>query len=380
MPLDGAGRVGTNGSFTVNAKLDPEEIEEVDPVNSEGPPPGPARVNLQRVHFTKELLDTVPREIAEQYTVLPVYVRKGKIKKRTPPEPGVLYIVAPSLEETGAAEDCSLCSNMKVRLFLADRDEILQAIPVVYAGGQYEPAPQPASSHAAPPRPPPPTRPQVTRSHSFPELPLIRPAGKAPDPPSAPTPTPPTPQDPSLALADAPATPHVPTPPTPQQIPPPGVLAQAMPSLQPAPPAPPAAPAPTLMPPAGAEPAPRPQTQRSSVEDEGPPRLVIVGALPGWLEFCRTAVLSIGGQVEACEMGRTQVLNSGPRPHLLVVPEEIYPFDRRAFNLLGLQLGVPLVVWSLDMDPADLQLLLTAAKASRAAPPSSRPAISSAAS
>ncbi|RYE80937.1 MAG: hypothetical protein EOO74_01310, partial [Myxococcales bacterium] len=105
------------------------------------------RVDLTCVRFTPELLEHIPREVAEQYGVLPVYARRGRSKKKKVVDPGVLYIASATPSDAAILEDCSLCCGMPVRAFLADSQVIRRAIAVVYDGGQVAlDAPAPVST------------------------------------------------------------------------------------------------------------------------------------------------------------------------------------------------------------------------------------------
>lgn len=288
------------------------------------------RVDLTCVHFSSELLETIPREVAEHHKVLPVYLRKGRKKKKAPAEPGVLYVAMSDVADQSALEDCALCCNMTVRPLLADRKALEEAIPIVYSGGALN-RPQPP-----PPRPPPPVAPRpppvVTRSVSTPELPLIRPTGASAPPVSF---RDEQPTRPDLTIEVPPRS---------------GVAARGeAPRSEPA-----------HSEPAHSEPA-RSKPVRSEPMPSEPARVLVVGGMPGLEEACREAVAPLGGVVESREMGRAGQIDDVERPHLVVVSEEIYPFDRRAFNLLAMRLGAPLIVWSFDMDASDLQALLMAA-------------------
>jgi hypothetical protein len=302
-------------SFESAHEEDLDELLANEP-KSESPPPEKvspfAHIDLTLVRFSPELLETIPQEIAEQYEVLPVYLRKAQKRKKTR-TPGLLYIAAANPEDQVILEDCALCCNLTVRAFQADPQEIREAIPIVYRGGTLARPEAPSSQIAAPPPPPvstttkveapPPPRPTST---SMPELPLIRPSTAA----------------------------------TPAPLP-----ASELPTDPPPPPAPSAEPS------ASATPASR-----------AAPLLVVLGGGIGLEHYCHEAIAPLGGHVESWEIGRTSEMKPEPRPDLLLVSEELYLFDRRAFNLLAFRVGVPLVVWSQEMDPADLQAVLLAAR------------------
>lgn len=349
-------------------------------------PPAPdaqpfARVDLALVRFTPELLEAIPQEIAEQYKVLPVYLRKAKKKKKSS-TPGLLYIAAADPEDQAALEDCSLCCNLQVRAFLADPQELSEAIPIVYRGGALA-RPGAPSSQAMPPPPPSmlkgaavpsestPTPPQsaapaqgspasrsapappggppvVKTSSSMPELPLIRPTGAG-----------------SAALASTAAPAATPTSELPTDPPPPPAAASTSPaSVAPSQVGAPVSPGPDAAPAApgmdGTPAAAGPDAAPLSVTTA--PLLVVLGGDAGLADYCHEAVAPLGGHVESWEIGAASEKRPGVPPSLLLVAEELYIFDRRAFNLLAFRLGAPLVVWSQEMDPADLQAVLLAAR------------------
>lgn len=351
MSLDGGPVSSANTRSLSEAPLQSVAQARIDDLDAPPPPAPPAQVayiDLTCVRFSTELLDTIPREIAEQYGVLPVYVRKGRKKRREPAEPSTLYIATSTPADPAALEDCALCSNMKVRAFLAAPDQIRLAIPRVYAGEAFDKETL--------------AQPVIPKGSSMPELPLIRPPSqngpRQPPPPiphSAPAPPPvPAASTPATSAPPAPAPPALPATsndgavsngaaghvPATRSVPPPSAadVASALANGAPA------------------------ASESATVKAPAPPRVLVLGAMPALLDYCREALAPLGGQVEARDMGRAAELMAGGRPHLVLVPEEIYPFDRRAFNLVAFQLGAPLVVWSLDMDPADLQALLLASR------------------
>lgn len=341
-------------------------------------PPAPdaqpfARIDLALVRFTPELLEAIPQEIAEQYKVLPVYLRKAKKKKKSS-TPGLLYIAAADPEDQAALEDCSLCCNLQVRAFLADPQELREAIPIVYRGGslarpgapssQATPPPPPSmlkgsaapsestptpphsaapaqgspASRGAPAAPPKEGPPVVKTSSSMPELPLIRPTGVGSAAPASTAPT----ATPTSELPTDPPPPPAPASTSPASIAPSQAGAPVSPGMDAAPAA------------SGMDAAPSSTTKA--------PLLVVLGGDIGLADYCHEVVAPLGGHVESWEIGAASEKRPGAPPNLLLVAEELYIFDRRAFNLLAFRLGAPLVVWSQEMDPADLQAVLLAAR------------------
>lgn len=301
-------------------------------------PPLPLGVDLTLVRFSSELLETIPREIAEQYKVLPVYLRKPKKKKRSS-TPGILYTVAADPDDQAMLEDCTLCCNLKVRAFLGNLQEITEAIPIVYEGGQL-------------------ARPKETSTNTSAASSSAFPLNQATEPTSvvstsqAAEPTPvvssPTPVVPALTPKTVPAPPEV------------RPASSSMPEL------PLIRPTSTPVPKLSAEEAPISSSLNGSSQKALPslsiPLLVVLGGDTELAHYGQEAVAALGGQVDVWEFGQMQSKDDGLEPTLLLVSEEVYLFDRRAFNLLAFRLGVPLVVWSQEMDPSDLQAVLLGAR------------------
>lgn len=292
--------------------LDSEDLDELsaDELTTLAPPPPEyfvPQIDLSLVHFYPELLETVPQEIAEQYQVLPVYLRKSTKKKNAPP--GWLYIASADPQNQAALEDCALCCNLQVRLFLADAQELSEAIPIVYQGGQL-------------------ARPTT----------ITQALGAAKEPPTPPPP---------------PVAPHNGVRPGPPES---RAPSSSMPELP-------------LVRPPGVHTAPASEHMQTSVSAPQAPEDLVVAVLGGDTElsnYSHEALVAVGGRVEVWGFSQTSCKDGGAPPTLLLVSEEIYLFDRRAFNLLALRLGAPLIVWSQEMDPADLQAITLAARRSRA--------------
>lgn len=84
-------------------------------------------VSLYHVDFSRRLLNLVPREVAEKYTLVPVHVRHVRRQGNT------LYVAIadPTNEEAIAA--ASLASGLPVRAMIAGPTEIRRAIGAYYA-------------------------------------------------------------------------------------------------------------------------------------------------------------------------------------------------------------------------------------------------------
>jgi putative transposase len=97
------------------------------------------------------------------------------------------------------------------------------------------------------------------------------------------------------------------------------------------------------------------------VETAPDPVMLLVSAPAGFAEHCHMAAISMDGRLEECDIGSAPALVGRLRPFVVVVPEEVYVFDRRAFNLLAIDAAAPLVVWSDEMEIQDLTTLFVAA-------------------
>lgn len=132
-------------------------------------------VSLERVEFSEALLAKVPGELADRFTIMPIYVRTVRHQGAT------LYIAMDDPTQEEALRRVSIASNLPVKPMIASPSDIRRAIDLHYFGGTVEeeelegeeladdePAP-PAASEAAktaqaaqaarPKPPPPPARP-----------------------------------------------------------------------------------------------------------------------------------------------------------------------------------------------------------------------------
>jgi type IV pilus assembly protein PilB len=123
-------------------------------------------VSLYHVDFSRQLLNLVPQELAEQHTLVPVFVRKSKKLGE------VLYVATDDPTSDAALDAVKQFAGLPVRAMLASKSDIKAAIRVYYTGDA-APVPPPAPSgllpHAAPPpasvakpplpKPPPPVKP-----------------------------------------------------------------------------------------------------------------------------------------------------------------------------------------------------------------------------
>lgn len=105
-------------------------------------------VSLYHVDFSRQLLNLVPREVAEAYTIVPVYVRNVRGQGDT------LYVATDDPTNTEGLERVQAFAALPVRPMIASATDIKAAIRVYYGGGSAAPQAQNAA-----PAPPPPGRP-----------------------------------------------------------------------------------------------------------------------------------------------------------------------------------------------------------------------------
>ncbi|HEY3819133.1 MAG TPA: hypothetical protein VGL81_18320 [Polyangiaceae bacterium] len=147
-------------------------------------------VSLYHVDFSRSLLNLVPRETAEKYCLIPIFVRRVRKQGET------LYVAMDDPTNEGAIQEVSRAAALPVKPMIACPSDIRAAIRVYYPGegpaAVLAVAPAPPPSHpgaAAPPSgavpPPPPPAPSV------PKLAPPPPPMRAPEPVPEPPPTPP---------------------------------------------------------------------------------------------------------------------------------------------------------------------------------------------
>lgn len=172
-------------------------------------------VSLYHIDFSRQLLNLVPREVAEKYCLIPIFVRRVRKHGET------LYVAMDDPTHEAALDAVRASSSLPVRPMIAAPTDIRSAIRVYYydaddvspkpappgepptapmtvrsgTGGQPAPAPTPALADAPaplPPPPPPPVQPPV-------------PPPAAPPPEAAPAPEVPREEPPKpVAAAEAP--------------------------------------------------------------------------------------------------------------------------------------------------------------------------------
>jgi type IV pilus assembly protein PilB len=102
-----------------------------------------AWVSLYHVDFSRSLLNLVPREIAEQFCLVPVFVRHVRNQGDT------LYIAMDDPTNDAAIDEVSRAGSLPVMAMIACGSDIRAAIRVYYLGGI--PTPPPATRDDPPP-------------------------------------------------------------------------------------------------------------------------------------------------------------------------------------------------------------------------------------
>lgn len=146
-------------------------------------------VSLLHVEFSRQLLNLVPRELAEQHCMVPIYVRHVRKQGQT------LYVALEDPLNDAALKGCSDFSGLPVRAMIAPPADIRDAIRVYYAGGE------PHEEEESPSEPP------MSR-----RVDPGRPARRSEHPPVAPSQPPPAPSKPPPAPSKPPAAPSRPPP------------------------------------------------------------------------------------------------------------------------------------------------------------------------
>jgi type IV pilus assembly protein PilB len=136
-------------------------------------------VSLLHIEFSRKLLDLVPREHAERWCLIPIYVRRLRGQGDT------LYVAMDDPTNEDALTACASFSGLPVRAMIAPPSDIRAAIRAYYGGVQ---APRPEPSAPARPSPFDGVRERATERHSRASAPP--PAGAPASRRSSPTPAP----------------------------------------------------------------------------------------------------------------------------------------------------------------------------------------------
>ncbi len=103
-------------------------------------------VSLLHIEFSRQLLNLVPRDVAERFCLVPIYVRHVRGQGET------LYVAMNDPTNEDGLAECHTFSGLPVRAMIAPPSDILNAIRVYYGGGQ--PKAAPPADVAPPSRPP----------------------------------------------------------------------------------------------------------------------------------------------------------------------------------------------------------------------------------
>jgi type IV pilus assembly protein PilB len=103
-------------------------------------------VSLYHIDFSRQLLNMVPREVAERYCAVPIFVRSVK-KKAT------LYVAMDDPTNEGALESIAGSAGIPVKPMIASPSDIRSAIRVYYGGSTHEIAAAPVAQRVLTPVP-----------------------------------------------------------------------------------------------------------------------------------------------------------------------------------------------------------------------------------
>lgn len=151
-------------------------------------------VSLYHIDFSRQLLDLVPRELAEKHCLVPIFVRRVRGLGDT------LYVAMDDPTDDVAQKAVSAFAGLPVRTMIAPPSDIRSAIRAYYGGDEPEPAPPPVAAPAPSPAPAParvpapePEAPAVDLTAITPQPASVDPVDVVPasPPPLAPPPAPP---------------------------------------------------------------------------------------------------------------------------------------------------------------------------------------------
>jgi type IV pilus assembly protein PilB len=99
-------------------------------------------VSLDRIEFSAELLARLPAELADRYSVMPVYVRNPKGRGET------LYVAMDDPTDEEAIAAIGRTTGLKVRAMIASPSDLRGAIEERYFGARASKVPAPAANAA----------------------------------------------------------------------------------------------------------------------------------------------------------------------------------------------------------------------------------------
>jgi type IV pilus assembly protein PilB len=100
-------------------------------------------VSMERVEFPSELLSLLPAELADRYTVMPIYVRNVRGRGDT------LYVAMDDPTDDIALQAIANVTGLKVRAMIASPSELRNAIEERYFGAKAASSTPPNSAHQA---------------------------------------------------------------------------------------------------------------------------------------------------------------------------------------------------------------------------------------
>ena len=99
-------------------------------------------VSLEYIDFSRQLLNLVSTEIAQKYTLVPIYVRRGENRSET------LYVAMEDRSDSAPLDEIAQYSGLPVRPMIAPPSDIRAAIRAYYLG---LPPEEPPDMHSQPP-------------------------------------------------------------------------------------------------------------------------------------------------------------------------------------------------------------------------------------
>jgi type IV pilus assembly protein PilB len=164
-------------------------------------------VSLYHVDFSRSLLNLVPRETAEKYLLVPIFVRRIRKQGET------LYVAMDDPTNEAAIADVNRAAALPVKPMIACPSDIRAAIRVYYLGEAPEPPVVPVPAASAPtlaqlPPPPSSAQPVMPKAAPPPPPPVDRPRASMPEiavvpPPSSSTDAKPPSSEPPRAIGPA---------------------------------------------------------------------------------------------------------------------------------------------------------------------------------
>jgi len=93
-----------------------------------------------------------------------------------------------------------------------------------------------------------------------------------------------------------------------------------------------------------------------SVQEEGV--VLVVGADEDFIRKCHRALFLLPVRMVSCALMSAASRAKDVKPFVIVVPEDVYGFDRFAFHRLALASGCPLLIWEREFEPEQVSALI----------------------